>query len=117
MKKRLNANHLKMIAIIAMTLDHAADLIYPGFPSNPIAIILHTIGRLTAPIMWFFVCEGFHHTRNLRKYLCRMFVFPSFRTLLIVLLLVLAFYLFLADSLIKLASFGLCSGQLFLFGW
>ena len=75
MKKRLNANHLKMIAIIAMTLDHAADLIYPGFPSNPIAIILHTIGRLTAPIMWFFVCEGFHYTRNLRKYLCRMFVF------------------------------------------
>lgn len=32
---RLNANHLKLIAIIAMTIDHACDLIYPGFPAEP----------------------------------------------------------------------------------
>lgn len=75
MENKLNANQLKMIAIIAMTVDHAADLVFPGFPSNPIALILHTIGRLTAPIMWFFVCEGFHYTRNLCKYLMRMFAF------------------------------------------
>lgn len=75
MGKKLNSNHLKMIAIIAMTVDHIADLIYPGFPTNPIALVLHIIGRLTAPIMWFFICEGFHYTRNLRKYLLRMFVF------------------------------------------
>lgn len=72
MGKKLNANHLKMIAIIAMTVDHAADLIFPHFPSDPVAIILHIIGRLTAPIMWFFVCEGFYHTKNLCKYLLRM---------------------------------------------
>lgn len=72
MGKKLNSNHLKMIAIIAMTVDHAADLMYPGVPSVPIALILHIIGRLTAPIMWFFVCEGFYHTRNLRKYALRM---------------------------------------------
>ena len=75
MGKKLNANHLKMIAIVAMTIDHAADLIFPGFPNHLIALILHTIGRLTAPIMWFFVCEGFYYTRNLRRYLLRMFVF------------------------------------------
>ena len=75
MKKGLNANHLKMIAIIAMTVDHAADLIFPGFPNHPVAIGLHVIGRLTAPIMWFFICEGFYYTRNLRKYLLRMFIF------------------------------------------
>ncbi|MGN0814177.1 MAG: TraX family protein [Candidatus Coproplasma sp.] len=75
MKKRLNSNHLKLIAIIAMTIDHIADLIYPGFPTDPIAITLHIIGRLTAPIMWFFICEGFHYTKNLKKYLLRMFVF------------------------------------------
>ena len=75
MKKKLNANHLKLIAIIAMTVDHAADLLFPGFPANPVAIALHLIGRLTAPIMWFFVCEGFSHTRNLRNYLLRMFAF------------------------------------------
>ena len=26
--KKLNSNHLKLIAIIAMTIDHIADLIY-----------------------------------------------------------------------------------------
>ncbi|MBR4080470.1 MAG: conjugal transfer protein TraX, partial [Clostridia bacterium] len=77
MQKRLNANHLKMIAIIAMTIDHAADLLFPGLPSHPVAVALHVIGRLTAPIMWFFVCEGFYYTRNLRKYLLRMLGFAA----------------------------------------
>ena len=59
MHSQLNSNHLKLIAITAMTIDHIADLIYPAFPANPIAVILHIVGRLTAPIMWFFICEGF----------------------------------------------------------
>ena len=54
--KKLNSNHLKLIAIIAMTIDHIADLIYPGMQNNIISIILHIIGRLTAPIMFFFIC-------------------------------------------------------------
>lgn len=64
-----------MIAIIAMTIDHFADLIYPGFPANPVAIFLHIVGRLTAPIMWFFICEGYHYTRNRKKYALRLFIF------------------------------------------
>ena len=75
MEKKLNSNHLKMIAIIAMTIDHAADLMYPGFPANPVAVMLHIIGRLTAPIMWFFICEGYHYTRNIKKYMLRLSVF------------------------------------------
>ena len=75
MNKKLNTNHLKMIAIIAMTIDHIADLIYPGFPANPICIFLHIIGRLTAPIMWFFICEGYYYTRNIKKYILRLFLF------------------------------------------
>ena len=63
MKIQLNSNHLKIVAILAMTIDHIADLMYPGFPNNTIAIMLHLFGRLTAPIMWFFICEGFYHTR------------------------------------------------------
>ena len=72
MEKRLNGNHLKLVAIIAMTVDHGADLLFPGFPNHPVALILHIVGRLTAPIMWFFICEGFHYTGNLRKYMLRM---------------------------------------------
>lgn len=75
MDKKLNSNHLKIIAIIAMTIDHFSDLIFPGFPANPIAVFLHIIGRLTAPIMWFFICEGYYHTHNVKKYIERLFVF------------------------------------------
>lgn len=75
MGKRLNSNHLKIIAIIAMTIDHIADLIYPSFPAQPVPIALHIIGRLTAPIMWFFIAEGYHYTRNVKKYLLRLGIF------------------------------------------
>ncbi len=75
MDKNSNANHLKIIAIIAMTVDHAADLLYPSFPAQPLPIALHIVGRLTAPIMWFFIAEGYHYTHNVKKYLLRLGVF------------------------------------------
>lgn len=77
MKKGLNANHLKLLAIVAMTVDHIADLLFPGFPAEPLPVLLHIIGRLTAPIMWFFLCEGFFYTKNIKKYLIRMFCFAA----------------------------------------
>ena len=75
MKKCLNSNHLKLIAIIAMTIDHAADLLFPNFQTNALSISMHLIGRITAPIMWFFICEGFFYTKNIKKYLLRMGIF------------------------------------------
>lgn len=72
---RWNANHLKLIAILAMTIDHGSDLVYPGLPAEPVAMALHIVGRLTAPIMWFFVCEGYHYTHSVKKYLLRMGIF------------------------------------------
>lgn len=77
MKKGFNANHLKLLAIAAMTADHIADLMFPGFPAKPLSVMLHIIGRLTAPIMWFFLCEGFFYTKNFKKYLIRMFGFAA----------------------------------------
>lgn len=64
-----------MIAIIAMTVDHVADLITPCVSSLYLTTLLHVIGRLTAPIMFFFICEGFFYTKNLKKYIARMFLF------------------------------------------
>ncbi len=75
LKKLCNSNYLKLIAIIAMTIDHGADLLYPGFPSEPAPLALHFIGRLTAPIMWFFICEGYHYTRDVKKYMMRLGIF------------------------------------------
>lgn len=75
MKKGLNSNALKMIAIIAMTIDHIAWLVFPDYPHEVLPVILHTIGRLTCPIMCYFIAEGYHYTKNIRKYICRLFVF------------------------------------------
>ena len=73
--KKLNSNHLKLIAITAMTIDHIAWISFPGFQTKWYVIMLHIIGRLTAPIMWFFIVEGYNHTRNIKKYLTRLFIF------------------------------------------
>ena len=73
--KKLNSNHLKLIAIIAMTIDHIADLLYPGMPNIFISNVMHIIGRLTAPIMFFFICEGYHYTKNVKNYISRLFIF------------------------------------------
>lgn len=73
--KKLNSNHLKIIAIIAMTIDHIADLLYPGMPNIFISNVMHMIGRLTAPIMFFFICEGYHYTKDIKKYISRLFIF------------------------------------------
>ncbi len=74
--KILNSNALKVIAIIAMTIDHLAWMGVETYAQaeTPLQIGLHAIGRLTAPIMFFCVAEGYHHTRNFRRYLGRLFL-------------------------------------------
>lgn len=75
MKKGLDSNALKTIAIIAMTIDHIAWLSFPDYPHEALPVILHIIGRITCPIMCYFIAEGYHYTKNIRKYTCRLFVF------------------------------------------
>ena len=75
MKKILDSNAIKIIAIIAMTIDHIAWMLFPGYPSEIIPIILHTIGRITCPIMCYFIAEGYHYTKNIDKYTARLFIF------------------------------------------
>ena len=75
MKKILDSNAIKIIAIIAMTIDHIAWMLFPGYPSEIIPIILHTIGRITCPIMCYFIAEGYHYTKNIDKYTGRLFIF------------------------------------------
>lgn len=69
----LNRNQLKFIAICGMVCDHIAW----GFVDfmSPLGQVMHVIGRLTIPIMCFFIAEGFRHTSNLRRYIRRMMCF------------------------------------------
>lgn len=67
-----SSNVLKLIAIVAMTVDHMTSVVFPGYPVHPVILLLHTIGRLTMPIMCFFIAEGFHYTRSLKNYAARL---------------------------------------------
>jgi hypothetical protein len=69
----LNANSLKLIAIAAMLCDHIAWGFVPS--ASLIYQLMRAIGRLTAPIMSFFIAEGYYHTRSVKKYALRLFVF------------------------------------------
>ena len=74
-KKGLNSNQLKLIAIIAMTVDHLTWVIWPGYQTQWWQLALHCIGRITAPTMWFFVAEGYHYTHSFKKYALRLLAF------------------------------------------
>ena len=74
-KAGLSSNAIKIIAIIAMTIDHIAWAFFPHYSLDVPVLIMKIIGRLTAPIMIFFIAEGYYHTRNIKKYIFRLFIF------------------------------------------
>lgn len=65
----IDAFGLKMIAIVAMTIDHVGVLLYPD------TLWLRVIGRLAMPILAFLAVEGYHNTSNLKRYLFRLLIF------------------------------------------
>lgn len=73
MKKNCSALTIKLLAIIAMTVDHIAVVFVPQ--NSMLYYFMRLFGRLTAPIMAFFIAEGFRHTRSRKKYLLRLAVF------------------------------------------
>ena len=72
-KSGMSSYTLKMIAVTAMLIDHIGWAFVPT--GTLLGQIMHTIGRLTAPIMCYFIAEGYYHTRNVKKYALRLFVF------------------------------------------
>ena len=68
----LNRNALKYLVIIFMLLDHISYF-FP--PTNSISLFIGIISRLTAPTMALSIAEGYYYTRNLKKYMKRMFIF------------------------------------------
>ena len=58
-----------------MTIDHIAWSVFPGYSAEPLPVMLHIIGRLTCPIMCYFIAEGYHYTKDIDKYTNRLFAF------------------------------------------
>lgn len=63
----LNANALKMIALVTMTIDHAGLLLMDN--AKPMRII----GRIAFPIFAYMIAEGCRYTKNKRNYFLRIF--------------------------------------------
>ena len=63
--KILNSNRIKIIAILAMTIDHIAWAAFPGYSKAFLPTMMHIC----------FVAEGYYHTKNIRKYTFRLFAF------------------------------------------
>ncbi len=84
----LNRTQLKIIAIISMVIDHIAW----GFVDfySPLGQLLHVCGRLTVPIMCFFIAEGFTKTKDLKRYIFRMAAFAAIS--------IIPFYLFFHEE-------------------
>lgn len=85
--KGLTSTHLKIIAIIAMLIDHIGAVVVPYFQSvyaHSLESIFWTqmmitpmrlIGRIAFPIFAFLIVNGFFHTKDLKKYLIRLSLF------------------------------------------
>lgn len=60
---------LKIIAMVSMLIDHTS-IAYLGYTSW-----MNLIGRIAFPIFAFQISEGYIHTKNLKKYFLRLFLF------------------------------------------
>lgn len=67
--KIFNSFHLKLIAVITMTIDHIGAVLMPQYG------FLRIIGRIAFPIYCFMLVNGFFYTKNIRKYIGRMLIF------------------------------------------
>ncbi|MGF3227157.1 TraX family protein [Facklamia sp. P12932] len=146
----LTAGHLKWLALIFMIIDHTAVvLIEMGifrhqsdysyeFLSQMVSVyeIMRNIGRLAFPIYLYLLLEGYHHTKNLKRYFMRLgflaviseipfdLAFADqvfywshqnvFIELLIALMLFVSLDYFKDRWLMRLVSVGLCFGLAYL---
>ncbi len=80
-KHNLNRTQIKYIARTAMLMDHTAAFLLQS-EKNPalivIYILMRTLGRIAAPVMFYFLVEGYIHTSSRMKYIIRLLSFGIF---------------------------------------
>ena len=64
----MSAFALRLIALLCMALDQLGLVLLPGVS------LLRAVGRLALPLYCFLLCEGYRHTRSLRRYGLRLFL-------------------------------------------
>ena len=71
--RKLNRDEIKYIAMMTMLLNHIANIFLE--PGTLIFTLLVDIGYFTAPVMCWFLVEGYHYTRSKKRYAARLAVF------------------------------------------
>jgi len=71
---KMNAFWLKIIAIVAMALNHTAHVFGSCMP-DPVYYVCLGVGGLTFPIMAYLMTEGYQHTRDVKRYAGRLLLF------------------------------------------
>lgn len=69
----LNRDAIKYIAMLTMLLNHIANIFLE--PGTVLFTALVDIGYFTAPVMCYFLAEGYQYTRSKNKYAVRLAVF------------------------------------------
>lgn len=75
--KIFSGSALKIIAILSMLTDHVGAVIIGAHASRypELYYLCRYIGRLAFPIFCFLLIEGFSHTKDVKKYCTRLFLF------------------------------------------
>lgn len=71
--KILNRDVIKYIAMFLMLLNHIATIFMES--GHMITELFLSLGYFTAPVMCYFLVEGFYYTRSKKKYASRLLVY------------------------------------------
>lgn len=77
MTKKIDGFTLKLIAISGMLINHMGIVFEWSHSTQtlPFLAVSEFIGKFTFPIMAYLLVEGYHYTRNVRKYALRLAIF------------------------------------------
>jgi len=64
----MNSFSLKLLACITMLIDHIGAIFFPDI------MFIRIIGRVAFPIYAFLITEGYSRTKNLKRYMSRLFM-------------------------------------------
>ena len=81
----LNSNMIKIIAILCMLIDHIGMYMYFKLDDTTY-YVFRSIGRVVMPIFSYMVVQGFFYTKDLKKYIFRMFSFATITQTVIIIL-------------------------------
>lgn len=84
-KFKINANKLKIFAIIVMLVDHIGCYFVSRIAPDPY-YIMRSIGRLAMPIFLYLIVQGFFYTSNLKKYIFRLFCLATLTQVILLIL-------------------------------